>query len=163
MIRAIITIFAALIFALTASAQSQELNPRDTGPKAPSQSELEIEARAKEVGHLLRCVVCQNQSIEESDASLAEDMRRLVRSRLRNGDTDAEVINFMRERYGDYVLLKPPVQRNTYILWFAPFGLALIGGIWFIIAARRKNIAETVAPLSEDEREILDGILKQDN
>ncbi|WP_371395951.1 cytochrome c-type biogenesis protein [Fretibacter rubidus] len=133
------------MFALTVLAQ---------GP-----NEAELEARAKDVGHMLRCVVCQNQSIEESDASLAEDMRRLVRSRLKNGDTDAEVIDFMRERYGDYVLLKPPVQRNTYILWFAPFGIALLGGVWFVVSARRKHTAETVAPLSEDERQILDGIL----
>lgn len=158
MIRGVITVFAALIFALTASAQSPDLNPSE-----PSQSELEIEARAKNVGHLLRCVVCQNQSIEESDASLAEDMRRLVRSRLKNGDTEAEVIDFMRERYGDYVLLKPPVQRNTYILWFAPFGLVLLGGVWFIISARQKNTSESLTPLSEDERIILDNILKQDN
>ena len=121
----------------------------------------DIEARAKAVGHALRCVVCQNQSIEESDATLAEDMRRLVRSRMKNGDSDAEVIAFMRDRYGDYVLLKPPVQSNTYILWFAPFALVLIGGIWFFVAARTKLAAQEVAPLSDEDRRVLDTILNE--
>jgi len=79
----------------------------------------ELEARAVDIGHQLRCVVCQNQSIEESDASLAEDMRRLVRARLEAGDSNEDILNFMQERYGDFVLLKPPVQSNTYVLWFA--------------------------------------------
>lgn len=97
--------------------------------------DAEIEARAKEVGRSLRCVVCQNQSIDESDAPLAADMRKLVRLRLKEGDSNVEVINYMQERYGDYVLLKPPVQANTYILWFAPFLLLLSGLIWFFLRA----------------------------
>ena len=97
--------------------------------------DAEIEARAKEVGRSLRCVVCQNQSIDESDAPLASDMRKLVRLRLKEGDSNSEVIDYMQERYGDYVLLKPPVQANTYILWFAPFLLLLSGLAWFFIRA----------------------------
>ena len=77
-----------------------------------------LEQRARDVGNALRCVVCQNQSIEESDASLAKDMRQIVRERLEQGETDAQVIEFMRTRYGDFVLLKPPVQRNTYCLLY---------------------------------------------
>ncbi len=97
----------------------------------------DVEARAKEVGRSLRCVVCQNQSIDESDAPLAVDMRKLVRTRLKEGDSNAEVINYMQERYGDYVLLKPPVQTNTYILWFLPFFL-LIGALgWFFRATKK--------------------------
>lgn len=102
-------------------------------------SDLEVEMRAKEVGRSLRCVVCQNQSIDESDAPLAVDMRELVRNRLREGDSNAEVISYMRERYGDYVLLKPPVQTNTYILWLAPFILLLAGLLWFFANAGRKE------------------------
>ena len=99
-------------------------------------SDAQIESRAKEVGRSLRCVVCQNQSIDESDAPLAVDMRKLVRIRLREGDSNAEVIDYMQERYGDYVLLKPPVQTNTYILWFLPF-LLLIGAlVWFFRASK---------------------------
>ena len=103
-------------------------------------TDAKIEARAKEVGRSLRCVVCQNQTIDESDAPLAVDMRKLVRTRLKEGDSNAEVIDYMQERYGDYVLLKPPVQANTYILWFLPF-LLLIGALaWFINASNKTEI-----------------------
>ena len=100
-------------------------------------SDAEIEARAKEVGQSLRCVVCQNQSIDESDAPLAKDMRKLVRDRLREGDSNADVIDYMQQRYGDYVLLKPPLQSNTYILWFAPFVLLLGVLAWFVMRSRK--------------------------
>lgn len=110
----------------------------------------EIEARAKDVGHALRCVVCQNQSIEESDASLAQDMRRLVRARIKAGDSNEDVIAFMRDRYGDYVLLKPPMQGNTYVLWFAPFLLVLLCGAWFLISTRKRT-SVVIEPLSEAE------------
>ena len=118
-----------------------------------------LEARAQDIGHQLRCVVCQNQSIEESDASLAADMRRLVRARLKEGDSNEDILTFMQDRYGDFVLLKPPVQSNTYLLWFAPFGAVLAGLIWFGLS-RRRSSAE--APLSETERAKLDAILKGD-
>jgi cytochrome c-type biogenesis protein CcmH len=94
-------------------------------------SDTETELRAKEVGRALRCVVCQNQSIEDSNAPLAADMRKLVRTRLKAGDSNAEVIGYMQERYGDYVLLKPPLQSNTFLLWFAPFLLLLGALFWF--------------------------------
>ena len=100
-------------------------------------SNADIELRAKDVGRSLRCVVCQNQSIDESDAPLAMDMRKLVRERLKEGDSNAEVIAYMQERYGDFVLLKPPVQSNTYLLWFTPFLLLLAGLIWFIKTSRK--------------------------
>ena len=118
----LISIFMAMSFAFAATAQT---------------SNAEIEARAKEVGRSLRCVVCQNQSIDESDAPLAMDMRKLVRERLKEGDSNAEVIAYMQERYGDFVLLKPPVQSNTYLLWFTPFLLLLAGLIWFIRTSRK--------------------------
>jgi len=120
--------------------------------------EGELEARAKDVGHALRCVVCQNQSIEESEASLAEDMRRLVRTRISAGDTNDEVIHFMRERYGDYVLLKPPVNTKTYILWFAPFALIALGLIWYGVRSCRYNV-DAIKPLSPDESETLKRLL----
>lgn len=117
---------------------------------ASSQTNVDIEAQAKEIGHALRCVVCQNQSIEESDASLAQDMRRLVRVRLADGDSSDEVIAFMQERYGDYVLLKPPVQTNTYVLWFAPFALVLMALLW-ILKQSKSRVRTAVQPLSEAE------------
>ncbi len=128
--------------------------------KAPvaSAERHDQEVRAREIGRALRCVVCQNQSIEESDASLARDMRRLVRARVAAGETNEEVMAFMQDRYGDFVLLKPPVQKNTYFLWFTPFLVAGFGLIWFALQRRRKfrrNTLETV-PLTEEERRKLD-------
>ena len=99
--------------------------------------DAEQEARAREIGKGLRCVVCQNQSIEDSDAQLAADMRALVRERIVEGDTDADVVALVRDRYGDFVLLRPPVQRNTLILWFAPLALVLLAGVWLARSLRR--------------------------
>ena len=91
----------------------------------------EMDTRSKEIGKSLRCVVCQNQSIEDSDAPLAADMRQLVKRRILEGDTNDEVINYMRRQYGDFVLLKPPFQRNTLALWILPFMLIAVSGVWF--------------------------------
>lgn len=115
-----------------------------------------LEQRARDVGNALRCVVCQNQSIEESDASLAKDMRQIVRERLEQGETDAQVIEFMRTRYGDYVLLKPPVQRNTYALWFLPILIVLGMGIWFLSLRRPRNdVTPPEEKLTEEELKTL--------
>jgi len=130
-------IAVALLMALPALAQSP--------------SETEIEERAKHVGQSLRCVVCQNQPIEESDASLAQDMRKLVRARIRGGDTDEEVVAFMQNRYGDFVLLKPPVQSNTYLLWFAPAILLVLLLLWYGIRVRRKPATIEAEALNDDE------------
>jgi len=106
---------------------------------APVMAEEEVESRAREVGRALRCVVCQNQSIEESDATLAEDMRTIVRARIRKGESNDQVIDYMQSRYGDFVLLEPPVQGNTYVLWALPFVLILLAFLWFWRAARRQS------------------------
>jgi len=116
-----ILIILALIFAPVAVAQ--------TSPDIVSAEQIEISAR--KVGRALRCVVCQNQSIDESDAPLAADMRKIVRQRLSAGQSEAQVIDYMRQSYGDYVLLKPPVQTNTYLLWGLPFLALLAGLFWF--------------------------------
>ena len=125
---------------------------------AQTPTEAEIEKRARDVGRSLRCVVCQNQSIDESDAPLAEDMRNLVRVRIRAGDSNEQVIGFMQERYGDYVLLKPPLQANTYALWFAPAALVLGFLAWYILRARRKVSLPETSPLSEDEQKAFDAL-----
>lgn len=116
----------------------------------------EIELRARDVGHALRCVVCQNQSIEESEATLAKDMRVIVRERIAAGQSDAQVIEFMRERYGDYVLLKPPLQRNTVLLWFLPAIIIAGMALWFLTRIRKSptQIPQTT-PLSDDEKTTL--------
>jgi len=105
---------------------------------APSTiSEAEVELRAKEIGRGLRCVMCKNESIEESPSTTAQDMRRIVRDRVRRGETDLEIINYMQSRYGDFILLKPPVQPNTYLLWGLPFILLLGALLWFWRAVRK--------------------------
>lgn len=118
---------------------------------APADISPEVEARARDLGKTLRCVVCQNQSIEESDADLAADMRALVREELAGGASEEEVTQLMRDRYGDYVLLKPPVQGNTLILWFAPLMLVFGGLAWFV-SLRRRRSPEQLRDLSEDEQ-----------
>lgn len=147
--------FIALCLAL--SLMLAALSPAEAQSNTEALTEEQVELRAREIGRSLRCVVCQNQSIEESDASLAEDMRRLVRARVRQGETNTEVIDFMQERYGDFVLLKPPVQGNTYVLWAAPFMILLFGIFWFLRQMKRKE-PRPVAPLSEDEKACLDAL-----
>lgn len=110
-----------------------------------------IDARTEEVSKTLRCVVCQNQSIYDSNAPLAQDMRRLVRKRVVAGDSDDEVRDYLRYRYGDYVLMSPPLQLNTFLLWGAPLVLVLVGGIWFL-TRRREMTPEPAAPISEADR-----------
>ena len=107
-----------------------------------------LETRAREIGRSLRCVVCQNQSIDDSDADLAKDLRHLVRERLIAGDSDQQVQAFVTQRYGDFVLLKPPVKPATWLLWFGPPVVLLIGGalLLFYFRGRSREI-ETAAEL----------------
>jgi len=97
-------------------------------------SDPALEARARAIGQELRCLVCQNQSIDDSDAELAHDLRLVVRARLKAGDSDAQVKHYIVARYGDYVLLKPPFKPETYILWLGPLALllaAILGVVFF--------------------------------
>ena len=111
-----------------------------------------LEARAKEVGLALRCVVCKSQSIEDSDAPLARDLRLLVRERITAGDSESEVLDYVAARYGDYVLLKPPVRPSTWVLWGAPAILLALGGmVGFAFLRQRSLPAEPLAPLSPEE------------
>ena len=98
-----------------------------------------IEERARNISKTLRCLVCQNQCIDESEAALAKDLRLIVRERLKLGDNDEEVINFIRERYGDFVLLDPPVNKKTIALWFSPILILIIWLIALTRVARKKK------------------------
>jgi len=124
---------------------------------------LETRARALSAG--LRCVVCQNQSIDDSDAPLAKDLRRLVRDRLKAGDTDEQVKAHIVDRYGTFVLLKPPFAPNTILLWLLPFGLAVFAVYTAYRALFRARpdpqVQGPVAKeLSDDEQKRLDALLK---
>lgn len=120
------------------------------------------EQRARDIGAQLRCVVCQNQSIEESDAQLAQDMRMVVREQLATGASDEAVIEYIRESYGDYVLLKPPVQSNTFILWFLPALLVLLSLVWFAFRPKRVAKSPAVSPLSESDETLLKTLMEDD-
>jgi cytochrome c-type biogenesis protein CcmH len=118
-----------------------------------------FEARARAIGQSLRCVVCQNQSIDDSAAEVAHDMRRAVRERLSAGDSNDQVFAYMVARYGDYVLLKPPFKAGTLVLWLGAPALLLIAGAALLIAARRRRVPAAPSPLSDDERRRLSVIL----
>ena len=121
-----------------------------------------LELRARDIGQRLRCLVCQNQSIDDSQADLARDLRIIVRQRLKAGDSDQQVIDFVVARYGDFVLLKPPVNKDTLALWFGPAVLASLGiaGIVFYFAHRPKI---NLPPLDAAERERLESLLHDDS
>ncbi|MEA2880023.1 MAG: cytochrome c-type biosis protein CcmH [Hyphomicrobiales bacterium] len=108
-----------------------------------------LESRARALSQELRCMVCQNQSIDDSDAPLAKDLRVLVRERLSAGDSDNQVIDFLVARYGEFVLLKPRVTAHTLLLWLAPFAALVIGG-WGVVAfVRRRDNESQTAPVQE--------------
>ena len=109
-----------------------------------------LEARARTISEELRCVVCQNQSIDDSDAPLARDLRIVVREQLTLGKSDAEVMAYIVSRYGNFVLLKPPVEPATWLLWAGPFAVLIIGGAGLIMWSRRRRPVDAV-PLTAAE------------
>ena len=117
-----------------------------------------LEARARALSQELRCMVCQNQSIDDSDAPLAKDLRVLVRERLSAGDSDSQVIDFLVTRYGEFVLLRPRLTTHTLLLWLAPFAVLVIGAVGFLAARRRTTLAGP-ARLSADEEARINALL----
>lgn len=148
-------LLAVLALAVSQSAAAVEPNEMLKDPA--------LEARAREISRELRCVVCQNESIDESEADLAHDLRVLVRERLVAGDSDQQVLQFVVDRYGDFVLLRPPVKPATYLLWASPAILLLIAaGISVVYLRRRRRGSTTAAPLTAEEQARLDALLKAD-
>ncbi|MDO6966800.1 cytochrome c-type biogenesis protein [Rhizobium alvei] len=122
-----------------------------------------LEARARALSAGLRCMVCQNQSIDDSNADLAKDLRLLVRERLKAGDSDQEVIDYLVSRYGEFVLLKPPVNSHTVLLWGMPVALLAIGLVVVVVKLRRRPArAPLGAALSADEQAKLDALLRDE-
>lgn len=124
-----------------------------------------LEARAQHLGKELRCLVCQNESIEDSNADLAKDLRIIVRERIAGGQTDEQVRSFVVDRYGDYVLLKPPFKASTLVLWVGPFVFLLVGLAALVAFFRRRGVTAAPpapAPLSAEEKRRLDALLKDD-
>lgn len=152
-------LLATFVFcALMAIGPSQAVEPSEV------LADPALETRARNLSKHLRCVVCQNQSIDDSNAPLARELRVLLRERLKAGDTDEAANGYIVARYGNFVLLKPPVQVNTLLLWFGPgiiFTLALLA-YWSLIRKRPpKSTNDAPATLTAAEREELQSILKE--
>ena len=152
--------FLAFILWTTLAMPAQAVNPSEV------LADPVLETRARELSKGLRCVVCQNQSIDDSDATLARDLRVLVRERLTAGDSDQQVLDYVVSRYGDFVLLKPPFNLSTLFLWIGPLliaGLALFAAFSFF-RRQRSGTQQTVqaTPLSSADRKRLEQMLKDD-
>jgi len=144
---------AIAMLAVLYAAPGYAVQPDEILPDA------KLEERARNLSRELRCMVCQNQSIDDSDAPLARDLRLLVRERLKAGDSDKQVLDFLTTRYGDFVLLNPPMNAKTFLLWVLPAGLLIAGGIVLVLAMRRRSGAATAsasaaALTAEEERRI---------
>jgi cytochrome c-type biogenesis protein CcmH len=122
-----------------------------------------LEARARTLSEQLRCLVCQNETIDESGAPLAHDLRVLLRERIAAGDSDAQAVKYLTDRYGDFVLLKPPVVPATYILWFGPIAVLLLAGGGALAYLRRRRAATPVPPLSAAEQRRIERLLEEEN
>jgi cytochrome c-type biogenesis protein CcmH len=122
-----------------------------------------LEARARTISEGLRCLVCQNESIDESGADLAHDIRIFVRQRLTDGDTNAQAIQAVVSRYGSFVLLKPPVEPATYVLWYGPPLLVTVGLAGTLIWMKRRQSAPVLdaTPLSPEELYRVDGLMQE--
>ena len=115
-------------------------------------ADAKLEARARAISRELRCLVCQNQSIDDSDADLARDLRRVVRERLVVGDSDEQVVDYVALRYGNFVRMTPPFEVSTILLWLGPFWVLVIGGALVHITLRRARRARAAdVPLSPEE------------
>jgi cytochrome c-type biogenesis protein CcmH len=119
-----------------------------------------LEARARQISVGLRCLVCQNQSIDDSAAPLAKDLRLLVRERLKAGDTDQQIEDFVVARYGEFVLLKPRFEAHTFLLWFATPAVFIVALLIVILAYRRRSASAQVAPLSKAEERRLKRLIE---
>jgi cytochrome c-type biogenesis protein CcmH len=147
-------ILTCLLFLVPLMAKAVEPDEIMTDPK--------LEARARALSAELRCMVCQNESIDESHADLARDLRLLVRERLQAGDSDDQIRAFLVRRYGDFILLKPPFKLETWLLWGAPFLVLLTGACIILVARRRQQSFVPANLLSEAERAKLDAMLGDD-
>ena len=127
-------------------------------------SDPQLEARARALSRELRCMVCQNQSIDDSEAPLARDLRLLVRERIAAGDSDAQVIDFLVARYGEFVLLKPRFEQQTLLLWLLPPLVLVVGGLalWLNARRRARTTSEVTVSLTADEEARLAALMSGD-
>jgi cytochrome c-type biogenesis protein CcmH len=151
-------VFLAMFVVVAFTASAPAVTPDEVLP------DPKLEMRARAISQNLRCVVCQNQSIDDSNAPLAHDLRVLVRERLASGDTDEKALDFIVARYGNFVLLKPPMQLNTLALWVGPVFFLLIGIIGFGLYLHRRSadqVTLTPASLNATEQGRIDELLSE--
>ena len=150
------TAFVALLFLIlffSPTAEAKEAQPAE---------DPQIEQRMRALTQQLRCLVCQNETLADSQADLAEDLRREIRAQMKAGKSDQEILAYLTQRYGDFVLYKPPVKLTTYLLWFGPFVLLLIGiaALYRYVKQRKELIHEK--PLTADERKRAEKLLRSE-
>src|SRR5438034_2161668 len=127
----------------------------------PEAGDPELEKRVMKLSQELRCLVCQNETLADSRADLAEDLRRQIREQMKAGKSDQEILAFLTQRYGDFVLYNPPVKSTTYLLWFGPFVLLIAGaGVLYGYLKRRRELIDD-KPLTADERKRAEEILRK--
>jgi cytochrome c-type biogenesis protein CcmH len=151
----ILALFWLCLLALSGVAGAVEPRERLADPA--------LEARARAISKELRCLVCQNESIDDSGADLAHDLRVLLRERLQRGDSDPEVRAFLVSRFGQFVLLRPPVEPATYALWFGPPLVLVFAAVAVVVRARRRGSNGTPMPLSDSERQRLARLIEEDS
>jgi len=130
----------ALALALVLFASLAQASPVPDALSDPAQ-----EARARNLQKELRCLVCQGESLDESNASLAVDLRHLIRMRIKAGDSDKQIVDFLVSRYGDFILMEPPFEPGTYALWLTPFAVLILGAgiaMWVVVRARKSPPGE---------------------
>lgn len=150
----LIRCLVALLLMFAAPLAARAVQPDEILPDA------KLEQRARTLSAQLRCMVCQNESIDESHADLARDLRLLVRERLKAGDTDDQIRAYLVQRYGDFILLKPPLKVSTLLLWAAPFLVLVAGAAAIAIALRRRGASAVGSSvLDEVERQKLEHLL----
>ena len=149
------TLFSILLVLITLSAFAKEAAPLAQDPA--------LEARLMRLSKELRCLVCQNETLADSQADLANDLRNEVREKMRQGMSDAEIKHYLTQRYGDFVLYRPPVKSITWLLWFGPFVLLLsaAASLVFFLKRRRRTLDET--PLSAAEAARIQSLLNQES
>lgn len=146
---------AALLLVLLLAPGAQALQP-DEMLDDPA-----LEERARALSQIVRCVVCQNESIDSSEATIARDLRLLIRERLLAGDSDEEVLDYLAARYGNFILLKPPFELSTLLLWIAPALVLLLGALLLAATLRHRRTSEA-EPLNAEEEARLDELLGDD-
>jgi cytochrome c-type biogenesis protein CcmH len=125
----------------------------------PTAEDPALEARLNNLAKELRCLVCQNETLADSHADLAVDLRREIRDKMRQGMSDKDITRYLTQRYGDFVLYRPPVKSTTWLLWFGPFLLLLGGGAGFVYFLQRRRQSVPDAPLSQDEEARVNALL----